>query len=109
METLNCRGKRLSSIRSKRPLTRIYVLPPLSNADSEFYLGGHGEASRRGKSVWAAYVHSFSHLKKLPAVGNAQGDSDGLRAQGIRPRLPVIPLIGYWLILEELDGQIARL
>lgn len=50
---------------------KLYDFQEAHQSESELlivYYGGHGEASRRGKSVWAAYVHSFFDLDMLPAV-----------------------------------------
>lgn len=81
------------NIPSKNPTrtlqAKLYDFQETHQLGSELlivYYGGHGEASRTGKSVWAAYVYVFSDLEKLPAVEaveNAQTDSDGLREHGL--------------------------
>jgi len=65
---------------------KLYDFQEAHQSESELlivYYGGHGEASRRGKSVWAAYVYSFSDSDKLLAVGTAQVDGNGLREHGL--------------------------
>lgn len=50
----------IPSINSTRTLqSKLYEFQEAHQSQSELlivYYGGHGEASRRGKSVWAAYV-----------------------------------------------------
>lgn len=65
---------------------KLYDFQEAHQSESELlivYYGGHGEASRRGKSIWAAYVKSFSNLDKLPAIESTQVDGDGLREHGL--------------------------
>lgn len=74
------------NIPSKNPTralqTKLYDFQEAHQSESELlvvYYGGHGEASRRGKSVWAAYVHVFSDRRKLPTVKKTRTHGGGLR------------------------------
>jgi hypothetical protein len=77
----------ISSTNPTRALqAKLYDFQEAHQSESELlivYYGGHGEVSRSGKSVWTAYVHFFSNLNKLLAIGSAQGDGDGLRTENI--------------------------